>query len=199
VCKSFFNVVDVSFYKFQCLHFCIYDDNSLRTDAPIFFSRQPAPCKKSYFSKNYLTTNICQNYLTLNIILKLLPASFICRIAIQSPSIIKKVLFSPKNCIFHPWPRIDRTIFFPLIYKIFTITNVHSVLINFRISSPFFKQSKQPMPKSACFQHFCTVKRECVVPAIIFSSVSLRRFMLQNATATPSELKKRTSSSFQTS
>jgi hypothetical protein len=61
-------------------------------DATIFSSRQPAACKKRYFPKNYLTANICQNYLTLYNILKRLPSSFICGIAIQNPSIIKKVV-----------------------------------------------------------------------------------------------------------
>jgi hypothetical protein len=59
-------------------------------------------------------------------------------------------------------------------------------MINFRISSPS-KQSKQPVDaKIGCFLAFYF----STVPAIIFSSASLRRFMLQKAAAMPSELKK---------
>jgi hypothetical protein len=92
-----------------------------------------------------------------------------------------------KNLIFHPRPRIGRSIFSPCI-EFITFSQLHPVLINFRISSPS-KQSKVCRCQNQfVFNFFCTLKREFVVPAIIFSSASLRRFMLQNAAATPSEL-----------
>jgi hypothetical protein len=119
----------------------------MRTDAPIFLSRQPAACKKAIFQKNYLTANICQNYLTIYIILKLLTSSFICRIAIQNPSIIQKVLFSPKIVFFSLDQELAEAYFSLEFIK---FSQLHPVLINFRISSPS-KQSKQSVdakPKS---------------------------------------------------
>jgi hypothetical protein len=97
----------------------------------LFFRRDsPQRAKKAIFEKNYLTNNICQNYLTLYIILKLLPSSFICHIAIENPSIIQKVLFSPKFVFF----TLDQELaepYFPL--EFITFSQLHPVLINFRI------------------------------------------------------------------
>jgi hypothetical protein len=106
---------------------------------PCLFFRRGSPQRAR---KNYLTANICQNYLTLDIILKLyiilklLPSSFICRIAIQNPSIIQKVLFSPKILFF----TLDRELaepYFPLV-EFTTFSQLHPVLINFRISRPSY-------------------------------------------------------------
>jgi hypothetical protein len=142
----------------------------------LFFRRDSPQCAKKAIYENYLTANICQNYLTLYIILKLLPStSFICCIAIQNPPIIKKVLFSQIIVVFTLYQELTEP-YFPLEFLIFS--QLHPVLINFRISSPS-KQSKQAldMPKSICFKFFGTVKHEFVVPAIIFWSASLQRFV----------------------
>jgi hypothetical protein len=88
---------------------------------------------------------------------------------------------SPKKSLNYP----KSTILFTLDQKLaepyfsfekIKFSQLHPVLINFRISSPS-KQSKQTVDAKIY-----------LVPAIIFSSASLRRFMLQNAAATPSEL-----------
>jgi hypothetical protein len=101
--------------------------NSLRT-------RQPAAGKKYCFFKIYLTANISQNYLTLYIILKLLPSSFICRIAQKIPQLSKKY-YSRQKLYFSPSTK-------NFSFEKIKFSQLHPVLINFRISSPS-KPSKQ--------------------------------------------------------
>jgi hypothetical protein len=86
-----------------------------------------------------LTANICQNYLTLYIILKLLPSSFICRIYSNTKSLNypKSTILTQKN-YFSLYQEFAEP-YFPL--EFITFSQLHPVLINFRISSHSKKQS----------------------------------------------------------